>query len=156
MIFTDFTKFCQYIENNSYLNSMGIDYGLKKTGIAISKNFGIALPESVIITKSQPILLQKIQHLIKQYEIEFLILGFPNTEYDNKIFSIFANNISNTYNIPIYLQDETYSSRLANQMLQETGMRRKKRNQIDDKIAAKIILDDFLDQMQIYNQKIKS
>jgi putative Holliday junction resolvase len=151
MIFKDLTKFYQYIQNNTYFNSMGIDYGLKKTGIAVSKNLGPALPTSIIITKSQEILLQKIQQLIKQYEIDFLVLGFPDSVYDNKIFTIFATNLSNACNIAIYLQDETYSSKLANQMLQEIGMRRKKRNQIDDKIAAKIILDNFLDQIQIYN-----
>jgi putative Holliday junction resolvase len=157
MIFKDITQFYYQIMTiePKLLKAMGIDYGLKKTGIAISDNgLSMALPVCVINVKNQDLLTQNIGKLMQQYEIGFLVLGFPNAQYDSTIYQEFAQLLATNFNVPIYLQDETYTSRMADEMLKDLGLNRKRRNTIDDKISAKLILENFLEKInRIKNAK---
>jgi putative Holliday junction resolvase len=148
MITKDITEFCS---NIPHMRAMGIDYGLKKTGIAVSdKDLTMSLPVCVINTSSQEVLLQKITNLISQYEIGFFVLGIPDeSRYSSEIYRKFANLLEQKFRMPIFLEDETYTSRIADEMLKDIGLNRKKRNRIDDQISAKLILDSFLDKVKL-------
>ena len=125
---------------------MGIDYGRKKTGVALTNiELTMALPVCVINTPSAKLLISKIQTLIKQYEVGFLVLGVPDKEYDASFYERFAQVLADKFALPIYLQDETLSSRIAGEMLRESGIKRKKHDKLDDHISAQVILESFLD-----------
>ena len=150
MIFRTIEEFYPQIKQIN-TKGMGLDHGLKKTGIALTDvALTMAMPVCVIKTLNQEVLMAKIGSLIKQYEVGFLIVGFPDKQYDATPYERFAKTLSNNFGLAIYLQDETLSSTLANEMMIESGIKRKKYNKIDDHISAQIILESFLDKMRFF------
>jgi putative Holliday junction resolvase len=132
------------------LKGMAIDYGTKKSGIAIcDAQRSIAMPLCSVMNGSTTYLLQQISKIVARYEIGFIVLGFPDSSYDSSIYKAFANQLLAAVNTPIYLQDETYSSRIADEMLQDLGLNRKKRNSLDDQIAAQVIMEHFLAKLHL-------
>jgi putative Holliday junction resolvase len=154
MIFRTIEEFYPQIKNLN-TKGMGLDYGLKKTGIALTDvALTMAMPVCVIKTSNQDVLMTKIGSLIKQYEVGFLIIGFPDKQYDATPYERFARILSDRFGLAIYPQDETLSSTLANEMIRESGIKRKKYNKIDDHISAQIILESFLDKIRFLKEQI--
>jgi putative Holliday junction resolvase len=150
MIFKTIAEFYPHISQLK-AKGMGVDYGKKKTGVAITNvTLTMALPVCIINTASAELLISKIASLIKQYEVGFLVLGFPGEEYDARPYEKFAQLLSNNFALPIYLQDETLSSRIASQMLRESGIKRRKHDKMDDHISAQVILESFLDKLSMF------
>lgn len=144
MIYKDIAQFKQEIKTRGQI--MAIDYGQKKTGIAISDFSAIiAMPLCVISAQGPEIVLNKIEKLLDSYSIAFFVLGFPHSQYNSKVYDAFAQQLLSKFNKPIYLQDEGYTSRLAHELLYDIGFKGKKRYQMDDNISAKLILERFLD-----------
>ena len=126
-----------------------LDYGLKRTGVAISDlGWEIATPIKVIDTK---VLLQKLQTILNEYKVGLFVIGVPialnggiNGAQHN-IVNDFISKLNNTINIDILQYDERLSTVAANRFLSESNMNwRKKKNNID-KIAASFILQGLLD-----------
>lgn len=131
-IFSDKSAFQQVIRPGVIV---GVDLGLKKVGLAI-------LPATVLIP--MPYKVVAVADCIVEIATlkpQGIIIGVSKGEVANKgmLKKIVA------LDIPIFLQDETYSSLIANQKLQEAGVKRRKRHAIDDKIAAQLILEWYLD-----------
>lgn len=126
-----------------------LDYGLKRTGVAISDlGWEIATPIKVIETK---VLLQKLQPILNEYKVGLFVIGVPialngginGAQYN--IVNDFISKLNHTINIDILQYDERLSTVAANRFLSESNMNwRKKKNNID-KIAASFILQGLLD-----------
>lgn len=131
-------------------NAMGIDYGRRKTGIAITDSkLKTAFPVTTIKTSSIDILIKEINILITRYNVGLLVLGAPNSSiYDDNEFQKFGKMLQSSTCLPLYLQDESYSTVIAQESLSSAGYKAGKAEKMDDQIAAKIILDDFLDKWQ--------
>jgi len=150
MIFKTIEEFYPHICSLK-LKGMGLDYGRKKTGVALTDiELTMALPVCVINTSSTELLISKIAGLIKQYEVGFLVIGVPDKEYDATVYERFAQVLAAKFALPIYLQDETLSSRIAGEMLRESGIKRKKHDKLDDHISAQVILESFLDKLSMF------
>ncbi|MBU1078827.1 MAG: Holliday junction resolvase RuvX [Spirochaetes bacterium] len=135
-------------ENGKFL---GIDVGTKRTGVSISNTAKtIAFPHKVIPFKGKEELLQEIEKIISEENIIRIIIGNPlNTRGERSSLT------KNTFEIIDYLkksieletvmQDEKYSTQKAHTDLYSMKMNWKKRKQVVDKVAAAIILQNYLE-----------
>jgi putative Holliday junction resolvase len=149
--------FVKSLEQNRRL--LAIDYGSKKLGIALSDiSLTIASPLTIInrINLSKDI--DAIMRLIKEHQIVGLVFGFPITmdgieKQACQDVRLFTTKFLTKHQIPIYFQDERLSTRAATRVLIESNINRKKRDLIDDKIAACFILQGALDKINYYKNK---
>ena len=138
-----------------YLYKMGkiisIDFGLKRSGIAISdasKTF--AFPLSTIPSVS---LMENLQSLFMKEEIDLIALGFPK-RLNNTIFEI-GENILELKKVlekkfpdkSVVLVDERFTSKIASQVISQSGLskKQKQKKSLVDKISATLILQSYIE-----------
>ena len=130
---------------------LGIDFGTKRVGIAITDPLRIFAYALVTITNDNNFW-KVFNQLFVDYEIETIVLGYPLKESGKRSASTeliekFKEILENNTNIPIVLSDERYSSVIAKQQILESVKSKKKRQDkgLVDKNAAAIILQEYLD-----------
>ena len=134
---------------------IGLDYGSKTVGVAISDPSGIlASPVETIWRQEEVNLKQtvrRIRSLCEEYEVHTIILGFPknmnNTigDREEKVLGFQRRLERDLYQVQIVLWDERLSTRQAEKPMLEAGMLRQKRKKVVDQMAAAIILQSYLD-----------
>lgn len=136
---------------------LGLDYGTKTVGVALSDELGItAQPIMTIERKSENKLRQtlaKIEEIIEEYGVSFVVLGYPknmnNTEGPRAAATVeFKEHIERRTGLEVVLQDERLSTVESERILMESGVRREHRKEYIDKMAAAVILQSFLDAME--------
>ncbi len=148
MITHSVQEFNQYLIANMPL--IGIDYGLKKLGLAVSShNLKMSLPLKIINTKNDLEKINIILDLLIIHKASGIVIGLPismdGSENENSTkIRMFAQNLANKTDLPIFMQDERLSTSGANKLLQSYGFKRKDRNQMDDAVAASLILETTL------------
>jgi putative Holliday junction resolvase len=129
---------------------LAIDYGTKRTGLAICDAAEIiASPLAVI--QGQKELLKKIAEVVKAENVEAVVVGLPLNMNDSEGFQTklvlrFAEQLKDHLDIPIHFQDERLSSFSAKEKLASSKFTRGKRRKRLDAIAAAEILEAFLEQ----------
>ena len=130
---------------------ISIDYGLKKIGLAISTpDHSMSLPLAIVSGESEKKKLQEIIAITKEKNICAIVLGLPinmdgTDSEQTMIVKKFAEKLENRTNLPIFLQDERLTSKAADNLLKQFGLKRKDRNKNDDLTAASLILETVLD-----------
>lgn len=153
MIFTSLKDFLEEFKiiKTSQSRMLGVDYGAKTIGIAISdRTYNIATALRQVNYKNRKDLRQFFLEICKTENICAIVLGYPinlNGEEGEACVVVqnFAKKLESWAKLPILLQDERFSSAFANKALIEGGIKRKKRNSLDDKLAASAILQLALD-----------
>ena len=133
---------------------IGLDYGTKTVGVAISDALGITAQGLETITRKEANKLRKtlarIEAIIEEYEVEQIVLGFPKN-MDNSVGERaqdclnFAEMLERRTGLPVVLWDERLTTVSADKVLMESGVRRENRKAVIDKIAAVFILQGYLD-----------
>lgn len=133
---------------------LGLDFGQKTIGVAISDPFGWTAQGIEIIRRDKEESINKsverIGEIIKQYNVEKIVLGYPknmnNTigERGEKTEAL-KKKLEKTFNIEVILWDERLSTVGAERSLLEADLSRKKRKNVIDKMAAVFILQGYLD-----------
>lgn len=125
------------------MNILGIDYGRKKVGLAIS-NGSLAEPLRVIKYSDLNNLKENLKIIISEEKIEKIIVGISEGEMakESKLFSL---NLSKTLDIPVETYDETLSTHDAQKLSIQSGMSRKKRHEMEDAFAATVVLQSYID-----------
>jgi putative holliday junction resolvase len=129
---------------------LGIDYGRKRTGIALSdeeKKYAF-MQETVENQKED--LFEKIRYYLDNDEIEKVVIGLPlnfnGKEADScQEVKAFAKKLKSKLNIEIEFQDERLTSKMTASLFKEKQVKLSK--QKTDQAAARIILQDYLDKM---------
>lgn len=133
---------------------LGLDYGSKTVGVAVSDVGGvIAQPLETIERKQENKLRQtyaRIEALATEYEVGKLVLGLPkmmnNTEGPRVAATKeFAENLERRTGLPVVFEDERLTTVEANRILEATGVCVSGRKEHIDKMAAAIILQSYLD-----------
>ena len=134
---------------------MGLDYGSKTVGVAISDELLITSQGKEIIRRNEENKLRRtlarIEELINEYGVEKIVLGLPLNMDDSvsersKLCLEFKDRIERRTGIPVEMQDERLTTVEADEIMDEAGIRDwKKRKEYVDMIAAQIILQDYLD-----------
>lgn len=133
---------------------LGLDYGTKTTGVAISDPMGWTAQGLEIIRRQEEehlkATLKRIAELCEEYKVEKIVLGLPknmnNTvgERGEKTLE-FKAKLEARLKIPVVTWDERLSTVAAESVLLEADVSRKKRKTVIDKLAATIILQNYLD-----------
>lgn len=130
---------------------IGLDYGSVTCGVAISDELGIiASPVETIRYTDTEDLLNKLDKYFSMYKIEKIVLGNPinldgTISKRSEITFEFKNNLENKFNKEVIMLDERLTTVIVNNMLIENNTRRENRKKVVDKLAASIILQDYLD-----------
>jgi putative Holliday junction resolvase len=130
---------------------IGVDYGLKRIGLAVTDPLQIFA--SPLITVNQEEFYSYINDYIKKNEVEAFVIGYP-VQMNNKpsesvrYVNPFIKKLKKTFpEKPIYLADERFTSQMAIKTMIEGGVKKKDRQDksMVDKISASIILQSYLD-----------
>lgn len=130
---------------------LGLDYGTKRVGVAISTfEQNIASPLENYTRQSEQQDQTFLTKIIKEYQCKGLVVGLPvhmsgDEGQKAKEARQFGNWISQFAQIPIRFWDERYSSAIAAEFLANVNVSRGKRKAYLDKLAAQIILQSFLE-----------
>lgn len=133
---------------------LGLDFGTKTTGVAVSDPMGWTAQGLEIIRRKEDehlkATLNRIAELCIEYKVERIVLGLPknmnNTlgERGEKTL-LFKEKLEAKVKLPVEMWDERLSTVAAESVLLEADMSRKKRKNVIDKLAATIILQSYLD-----------
>ena len=141
---------------------LGLDYGSKTVGVAVSDPLGFtAQGVEIIRRKSENKMRQtlaRIEELIAQYQVEEIVLGLPknmnNTLGDRAEKSLeLKETLESRTGLPVVMWDERLTTVSANRVLMETGVRRENRKEHVDEIAAVFILQGYLDYLVNKNEE---
>ena len=133
---------------------LGLDYGSKTVGVAVSDPLGLTAQSVETIWRKQENKLRqtlaRIEALVKEYEVTAIVLGFPknmnNTIGDRAEKSLaFKEMLERRTGLNVFMWDERLTTVEANRTLIEGGVRRENRGKYVDKLAAIFILQGFLD-----------
>ena len=137
---------------------MGLDYGTKTVGVAISDPLGFTAQGIETIDRKEENKLRKtlarIEELSKEYQVETIVLGLPknmnNTlgERAEKTLE-FKEMLERRTGLPVVMWDERPTTVEAERTLIESSVRRENRKKVIDKIAAVIILQGYLDSLSM-------
>ena len=128
---------------NLTMKYLGVDYGLKKIGLAVSQGM-MAHPLQVLHVSSLKDALAKVTQVIKAEEVDLVVVGMPESGTAARIAKSFINGLKKT--IQIQATDETLTSQNATNLMLKLGIGQKSR-QKEDAYSAALILQDFLDNL---------
>lgn len=141
---------------------LGLDYGSKTVGVAVSDPLGFTAQGVEIIRRKlenkMRQTLARIEELIAQYQVEKIVLGLPknmnNTLGDRAEKSLeLKETLERRTGLPVVMWDERLTTVSANRVLMETGVRRENRKEHVDEIAAVFILQGYLDYLANKNEE---
>ena len=141
---------------------MGLDYGSKTIGVAISDPLGITAQGIEIIRREEENKLRKslrrVEELAKEYEVSEIVLGFPknmnNTIGERAEKSLqLKEALERRLGLPVVMWDERLTTVEANRTLMEASVRRENRKQYLDQLAAVFILQGYLDYRSMHAEK---
>lgn len=134
---------------------LGIDYGRKRTGVAVTDPLGIVAGN--LATVPTHTLMQFIQDYIGREQVDRIVIGNPTQlngqpSESMKYITPFVNRLRKVLpDMPVVMYDERFTSTIAHQAMIDGGMKKSDRRDKSrvDSIAATIILNDYL--QSIYN-----
>ena len=133
---------------------LAIDHGVKRIGIALSDELKmIAQPLEFVPAEPFAILVARLTDLVQEKEVEMILVGMPrnmNGSFGPAAVKVeeFVAALKSALPVPIQTWDERLTSVQANRILIAGNVRRDKRKQKVDKMAAAILLQSYLDSLQ--------
>ncbi len=133
---------------------MGLDYGSKTVGVAISDTLLLTAQAKEIIRRKEENKLRRtlarIEELIQEYEVEQIVLGLPlnmdqSVSVRSELSLEFKDMIERRTGVPVTMWDERLTTVEADDIMDEVGIPKKDHKKYVDMIAAQIILQDYLD-----------
>lgn len=133
---------------------MGLDYGSKTVGVAISDPLLITAQGVEIIRRKDENKLRqtlaRIEELITEYEVGEIVLGLPKHMNNDvgvraELSLEFKEKLERRTGLPVVMHDERLTTVVADKTMMEAGVRREDRKDYVDMIAATLILQNYLD-----------
>jgi putative Holliday junction resolvase len=133
------------------LRILGLDYGEKRIGVSVCDELGLTaqgLP--TIIRKTRKHDLEILGNLVKNYQVDKIVIGYPirldgsegiQCEKVNRFMAL----LEKIFFLPVIRWQETLSTKEAEEILINSGVRWQKRKKMVDKLAACLILQNYLD-----------
>ena len=141
---------------------MGLDYGSRTVGVALTDPLGItAQPLETITRTSENKLrrtLARLEEIVREYQVERIVLGLPVNMDDSlgeraQKSLEFKTKLENRLHLPVILQDERLTTIAADEVLEEMNVPREERKKYIDKIAAACILEDYMTGQEMQQNK---
>jgi putative Holliday junction resolvase len=133
---------------------MGLDYGDKTIGVAVSDELGwTAQGVEVIRRRTEQADMERLMQIKEQYGVTEAVVGLPKNMNNTigprgEICMVFAQSLEQMLHIPVHLWDERLTTVSAQRTLIEADVSRKKRKTVIDKMAAMLILQNYMDSKQ--------
>jgi len=130
---------------------LALDHGTKRVGVAVSdETKTIAQPLEYIFTEPVAAFLARLKKILAEKEIDLILLGLPRNMDGSfgpaaEKVQAFSEMLKLEISVPIKFQDERLTSAMANRVLIQGNVRRDKRKENVDKMAAAILLQSYLD-----------
>jgi putative Holliday junction resolvase len=122
---------------------LGIDYGRKKIGLALSSG-RLAEPHKVLRLNMAEEGAAKVCEIIDEVGVEKIVIGISEGEMAEEARA-FGDKVEHLCKKPVIFQDETLSTKDAQRLSLEAGIKRKKRKSMEDAYSAALILQAYLD-----------
>ncbi|HOG11924.1 MAG: Holliday junction resolvase RuvX [Smithellaceae bacterium] len=130
---------------------LGVDYGEKRIGLAVSDGLGLTaqgLPTLIRKTKKND--LEILRRRILDYSVERIVIGYPvridgSEGIQCEKVNRFAGRLAETFMLPVVKWPETLTTKEAEDILRASGVHWRKRKDKVDRLAACLILQDYLD-----------
>ena len=133
------------------MRTMGIDYGTRRVGIAVSDELGmIATGRETLHIQSVKEAVQRVSEVVQSSEVGRIVVGLPLNMDGSRgpmveAVEAFVTKLKASISVPVEMWDERLSSKMAERVLLEADMSREKRKRVIDKMAAQAILQGWLD-----------
>lgn len=136
---------------------MGLDFGSKTVGVAVSDELEMTATGVEIVRRESPNKLRRtlarIGELIKEYDVNTVILGYPvmldGSEGERvEKTKEFAQMLERRTGVQIIFQDECLTTVEAYEIMDQMGIKKDDRYKYVDMLAAKFILEDYLNSSQ--------
>jgi len=130
---------------------LGIDYGDKRVGIAVSDPMEVvSTPLETIDNTSRDRCVARVAELVRERKIEGIVIGLPlhmNGTEGERVHRTraFVESLQASISVPVEWWDERMTTASVNRVLIQAGTRRERRKEVVDKLAAQQILQAFLD-----------
>ena len=133
---------------------IGLDYGTKTVGVAISDETKLIAQPHITIERKHPTKLRQtyaqIEAIIEEYDVDTIVLGYPKNMNNTSGERVEATNefkeaLKRRTGLEVILVDERLTTVEADRILEETGVAFSARKEHIDKMAAAIILQNYLD-----------
>ena len=126
---------------------IGVDSGSKRVGLAISDGLGLTAQPLEVVARAKAV--DRILELVGEYEIDTVVMGLPTGLSGGEGVSAqearsMGEELTSS-DLDVEFIDERFTSRMAEEVLLESGMKRRDRRDTVDKVAAAIILQGYLD-----------
>ena len=128
---------------------LAFDYGAKRVGVAMGDaTIGIAHPVKTVAHKNSRSLMNEINVIVNEWSPVALVVGMPHHDHDKphpleKRVRRFCKTLELTFKLSVFTVDESYTSVDADQFLVINRVKREKRKELIDMLAAQLILEDF-------------
>ena len=133
---------------------MGLDYGSRTVGVALSDELLLTAQGKEIIRRKEENKLRRtlarIEELITEYGVEKIVLGLPvnmdmTPSERSQLCLEFKDRIERRTDVPVIMWDERLTTVAADEIMDELGIKGRERKEYVDMIAAQVILQDYLD-----------
>lgn len=141
---------------------LGLDYGTKTVGVAVSDESGLIAQPYMTIERKHPTKLRqtyaRIEEIIVKEDIGKIVLGYPknmnNTEGERaEATKLFQADLERRTGLTVVLMDERLTTISADRILEATGVAKSARKTYIDKMAAAIILQNYLDRERMTSEE---
>jgi putative Holliday junction resolvase len=141
---------------------MGLDFGSKTVGVAISDPLLLTAQGKEIIRRKEENKLRqtlaRIESLIQEYEVGLIVLGLPKNMNDTEGIRVeltneFKDKLERRTGLEVVMWDERLTTVAADKTMMEAGIRRENRKEYVDMIAAALILQGYLDRRNMQNEQ---
>jgi len=130
---------------------LALDVGSRRIGVAVSDALGItAQGLETLQRRNKRTDMEQLGELVRRYSVIEIVVGYPlrmsgDTGIQSEKMQAFAAELRKQYGIPVHLWDERLTSAEANRVLRETDMSIRRRAEVVDRMAAVLILQNFLE-----------
>jgi len=138
---------------------MGLDFGSKTVGVAVSDPLFLAAEPVEIIRREHPTKLRKtyarIEQLIEELDVGTIIIGNPlmlsgDEGERSALTAEFAENVKRRTGLPVIMEDERLTTVEADEIMDEAGVPKSEHKKYVDMIAAQLILQSYMNR-ETYN-----
>lgn len=133
---------------------MGLDVGSKTVGVAVSDSLGWTSQGVEIIPideENGEFGLERVAQLVDKYEVDGFVVGLPKNMNNSlgpraEASEQYGDRLKKKFKLPVDFEDERLTTVEAQRMLtEEADISRRKRKKVIDKLAAGLILQNYLD-----------
>lgn len=127
---------------------LGVDCGTKRVGVAVSDALRLLATPKAVFERADAV--EEIARLVTEDDIDTIVVGLPSGLSGADTASTqdarnLGDELGRRIGVPVAFMDERFTTRMAESSLIESGIRRRERRDTVDKVAAAIILQDYLD-----------